>query len=132
MATIIKDIAIAAPAEQVWDAMRDVGALHTRLVPGFVTGCQMDGDARVVSFANGMSARERIVTVDDTTRRLVWTIVGGRMSHHNGSTQVFDAGPGQSRVVWIADILPDELAPAIDQMMSAGAAAMAAAFVTPR
>ena len=124
MASIRKEVTIDVPPEQLWAAMRDVGALHTRLVAGFVTDCRMDGDARTVTFANGMVARELIVDVDERDRRVVWAAVGGRLTHHNASTQVFDASPGRSRVVWIADLLPSELAPAIEAMIEQGVAAM--------
>ena len=125
MASIHRDTLIQAPAAALWSALRDVGALHTRLVPGFVTHCEMDGpDARQLRFANGLEAREVIVTVDDTARRLVWSAAGGRLTHHNASAQVFDAGDGHCRVVWIADLLPDAMAPAIAQMVEAGLRAM--------
>ncbi|HEX7920516.1 MAG TPA: SRPBCC family protein, partial [Bradyrhizobium sp.] len=74
MASIHKDIPIDAPADHVWDALRDFGALHTRLVPGFVTDTKLDGDVRTVSFANGTVARETLVDCDDTRRRLVYAI----------------------------------------------------------
>ena len=124
MASIRKEMTIDVPPEQLWAAMRDVGALHTRLGAGFVTDCRMDGDARTVTFANGMVAREVIVDVDERDRRVAWAAVGGRLTHHNASTQVFDASPGRSRVVWIADLLPNELAPAIEAMIEQGVAAM--------
>jgi hypothetical protein len=117
MATIRKEVQIDARPENVWDAVRDVGALHTRLVPGFVTGVRMEEGARIVTFGNGMVAREVIVTIDDASRRLVWTIVGGRLTHHNGVAEVFPDGRG-SRFVWTADLLPDALGPTIDGMMS--------------
>ena len=122
MATIRKEISIAASAEKVWDALRDVGALHTRLVPGFVTDTRLEPGARVVTFGNGMFSRELIVTIDDAERRLVWSIVGGRLSHHNASAHVFAEGEDQCRLVWIADLLPDEMAAAIDAMMAQGIA----------
>ncbi len=71
MASLYREIDLEAPADQVWDAVRDVGALHTRLVPGFVVDTQMDGEARLVTFANGLVAREAIVSLDDERRRLV-------------------------------------------------------------
>jgi hypothetical protein len=77
-----------------------------------------------VTFANGMVARELIVDVDDDARRLVWSVVGGRMTHHNASAQVFAQGAAQSRFVWIADLLPHELAPAIAEMIEQGLAAI--------
>ena len=124
MASIRKEASIDVSAEQLWAAVRDVGALHTRLVVGFVTDCHLDGDARVVTFANGMVARELIVDVNDNDRRLVWSAVGGRLTHHNASVQVFAEGAERSRLVWIADLLPNELAPAIEAMIEQGTIAM--------
>lgn len=124
MASIRREISIEVPPEQVWSALRDVGALHTRLVVGFVTDCHLEGDARVVTFANGMVARELIVDVNDNDRRLAWAAVGGRLTHHNASAQVFTEGAAGSRVVWIADLLPNELAPAIEAMIEQGILAM--------
>jgi carbon monoxide dehydrogenase subunit G len=124
MASIHQEVRIAAPAAQVWSALRDVGALHTRLVTGFVTDCRMDGDARIVTFANGIVARELIVDVSEVHRRVAWAAVGGPLTHHNASAQVFDDGAGGCRVVWIADLLPHEMAPAIAGMIEQGLAAM--------
>lgn len=124
MASIRREVTINISSTALWDALRDVGALHTRLVPGFVTDCRMDGDARVVTFFNGIVARELIVDIDDLSHRLVWATVGGRLSHHNASAQVFDEGANRSRVVWIADLLPNELEPVIAGMIETSLAAM--------
>jgi carbon monoxide dehydrogenase subunit G len=124
MASIRKEISIAVAPEVLWDAMRDVGALHTRLVAGFVVDCRLEGETRTVTFANGMVAKELIIDVSDPERRVAWSSVGGRMTHHNASAQVFADGAGHSRVVWIADLLPHELAPAITGMIEQGLAAM--------
>jgi carbon monoxide dehydrogenase subunit G len=123
MASIHREISIDAPPEQVWSAVRDVGALHTRLVPGFVTDTKLEDGARVVTFANGSVARELILDVDDDTRRMAWAAVGTRMTHHNASLQLF-AENGRTRGVWIADLLPHELAPVITSMIEQGLAAM--------
>jgi hypothetical protein len=117
MATIHESIEIQVPASHAWSALRDVGAIHTRLAPGFVTDVRLEPGARVVTFGNGLVARELIVTVDDATRRLVWSVVGGRMTHHNASAQVVDLAPGSCRFVWIADLLPDELGPGVGAMI---------------
>ena len=124
MASIRKHVSINVPAAQLWDAVRDVGALHTRLVPGFVTDCRLEDGARVVTFANGVVARELIVDLDDEARRLVWSAVGGRLTHHNASVQVFDEGSAACSLVWIADLLPDAMAPAIAAMIEQGLQAM--------
>ena len=113
---------IQADPETVWDALRDVGALHRRLAPGFVTDVRLEEGARVVTFGNGLVARELIVDVDDAARRLAWAVVGGRMTHHNASAQVFPDGEGHSRFVWIADLLPHEVAPGVAAMMEQGLA----------
>ena len=129
MASIRKDIPIDAPADEVWAAIRDVGAIHQRLATGFVTDTQMDGDeARIVTFANGLVVRELIVDVDDAQRRLAYAAVGGRSRHHNASFQVFPDGPDRARVTWIADVLPHEVATPIGEMMEAGARAMQRTF----
>lgn len=110
MASIRKEIVIEAEPQVVWDAVRDVGAVHRRMAPGLVTDTTMDGDARIVTFASGLVLRELIVDIDDRARRFVWAAVGGQIKHHNGSMQVFAQGEGRSRLVWIADILPNEFA----------------------
>ncbi|MDM0033888.1 SRPBCC family protein [Variovorax sp. J22P271] len=124
MASIRQEIQVAAPAEKIWDAVRDVGEIHRRLVPGFVTDCKLDGDARIVTFGNGMVAREVIVDLDDAARRAVWSASGGRLTHHNASLQVFAEDAGHSRLVWIADLLPNEMAQPITGMIAAGMQAM--------
>jgi carbon monoxide dehydrogenase subunit G len=109
MATIRKEILLDAPAEAVWAAVRDVGAVHERLGRGFLADTRLEADARIVTFANGMVLRELIVDIDDEARRLVWAAVGGRLTHHNASMQIFPDGNGGTRLVWIADFLPNEL-----------------------
>ena len=124
MASVRKEVSVQARAEQVWEAIRDVGALHTRLVPGFVTDCRLEGNTRIVTFANGVVAREVIVDVNEGARRLVWAAQGGRLTHHNASVQVFAESVERSRIVWIADLLPNEMAPAIEGMIEQGMVAM--------
>src|SRR5262250_3772235 len=111
MASIHREVIVEAAPELVWDAIRDVGALHERLVPGFVVDTHLEEGARVVTFGNGVVARELIVDLDDAARRLVWAVVGSsRLTHHNASVQVLPEADRRSRVVWIADVLPNEIA----------------------
>lgn len=121
MATVRSDITTTARPGDVWAAIADIGALHTRLVPGFVVATQLDGDARIVTFGNGAVVREPIVTVDAEAMRLVWTAEGGLTRHYNASVQVF-AARGGSKVVWIADFLPDAAKPAISAAIASGMA----------
>jgi carbon monoxide dehydrogenase subunit G len=124
MASIRKEILVDNRPERVWDALRDVGALPTRVVPGFVTDTRLEEGARIVTFGNGMVVRELIVDVDDEARRVVWSAVGGRFTHHNASVQVFDDGNGRSRLVWIADLLPNEIVGDIRAMIEQAASVM--------
>ena len=124
MASIRREIVIEASPEMVWDAVSDVGAVHSRLAPGFVVDTKMDGDARIVTFGSGLVARELIVDVNQQARRLVWAVVGGRLKHHNASLQVLAESDGHSRVVWIADLLPDDLAGTIAGMIEHGMGVM--------
>jgi carbon monoxide dehydrogenase subunit G len=122
MAYIHNEILIDAEPAAVWSALSDWGALHERLVPGFVRDTQLDGDARIVTFGNGTVVRELLLNCDEDQRRLSWSIVGGPYAHHNGVAQVFPAGSGRARFVWSADLLPNELAERTAEMMAEGSA----------
>jgi carbon monoxide dehydrogenase subunit G len=122
MASIYKEIMIEAEASHVWDAVSDVA--HQRLVPGVLVDTRMEGDARVVTFANGAVARELIVTIDHASRRFVYASTGGLAAHHNASFQVFSDGEHRTRLVWITDVLPDELEGVIRERVELGAAVM--------
>lgn len=124
MATLEKEILIAADAKSVWQAVRDFGAVHERVAPGFLTALEMDKGDRVITFFNGMVARERLVTLDDETCRLVYAVVDGQASHYNAAVQVFPESD-RSRLVWTIDLLPNELAPAIGALMDHAAGFMA-------
>jgi hypothetical protein len=124
MASIHKDILLDARPEDVWAAVADFGAVHQRLVPGFVLDAQLDGDARIVTFANGTVARELLVDCDHARKRLVYAVVSERVKHYSASVQVFAEGEAQSRLIWIVDLLPNEIAPYIDAQMDQAALAM--------
>ena len=124
MASIHTDIPIDAPADAVWDAVRDFGAVHIRLAPGFVIDAKLDGDARIITFANGNVARELLVDCDEARRRLVYAISNERVSHYSASVQVLAEGATQSRLIWIVDVLPNAMAPYIGSQMDLGALAV--------
>lgn len=121
MASISKEIIVEASPEAVWDAVRDVGQVHRRMAPGFVTHSSVEGGERSVTFASGLTVRELIVDIDDHARRFSYAVVGGQPTHHNASFQVFPHGEGQSRLVWITDVLPHELASYIRQTVDQAA-----------
>jgi len=127
MATLHKEIVLPRPAPEVWDAVRDLGALHTRLVPGFVVNTTLEGMTRTVTFGNGMVVKEPILSVDDGRRRLAWTAMGANTTHYNAVLQVLPEGEG-ARVVWTTDLLPHEMAEGIAGMQDQALEAMKRAF----
>jgi hypothetical protein len=124
MASIHKDILLDAHPNDVWAAVRDFGSPHQRLVAGFVLDARLDGDARIVTFNNGTVARELLVDCDDERRRLVYAVISERVKQHSASVQVTADGEGRSRLIWIVDVLPNEIAPYIDAQMDQAALAM--------
>lgn len=126
MPTIRKELTVAAGIDSVWAAFRDTGAVHRVLAPGFVTDCRLEegGAARIVTFANGVVAREAIVDIDDAAHRLAYSASGGRLTHHNASFQLTEDGPGRCRIVWQADLLPAGMKAAVEAMMDDGVVAM--------
>ncbi len=124
MACVRKEIVIDTAPERAWDAVRDVGQVHKRLVPGVLTDARLEDGARVVTFANGLVVREWIVDLDDDIRRFSYAATGGRTSHHNASIQVLPDGKNRCRIVWITDFLPQEMAGPISALVEQGASAM--------
>ena len=120
MASIRKERTIEVSLEQAWEALGDWAAPHERLVPGFLVETEIDGEDRIVTFFNGATARERLVERNEEERRLVWSIVDGPYTHHNGAAQVIANDDGTIRFVWIADLLPNEMAEMTGEMMERG------------
>ena len=122
MASIGKEIIIESSADKVWDVIRDFSAGPSRMAPGFVVDTRVEADSRIVTFADGAVARERFVAIDHEARRIVYAVVGDtlRPAHSNASMQVFALGEGHGRLVWIHDVLPDDLATPLDAAMAQG------------
>jgi hypothetical protein len=120
MASILKSVEIDAPADAVWDAVADFGAVHRRFAPGFVTNVELIPGARMVTFGNGMVAKELFLGRDDHARRLAYSVRADHFEHHSASFTVVDLGGGKSRLDWHADVLPDTMAPRVAGMMDEG------------
>lgn len=131
MATIRKSLDLAAPAEQVWDALADFGAVHRRIAPGFLTDCRLEGESRVVTFASGQVFREHLVSADPAERRLVYAISEPPFLTYQGTAQVLALAEGRCRFVWTVDLLPNELAGHIEAQMELGAQAIRRTLEAP-
>jgi hypothetical protein len=122
MGSIRREATIRVPAEAAWGALRDV-AHPDRIFAGVLTDATIAGNARTVTFANGMVARERIIDVDDATRRVAYCVVG-MFEHHSASMQVIPEGDGRCRFIWIADMLPDDQMEGVATLMEQGTKAL--------
>lgn len=124
-AHVRKETVVAAPPGFVWDALRDFGALHTRLVRGFVVETRREGSVRTVAFANGAVVREVLIECDDDAMKLVYAVAGhDHLIAHSASAQVFAGPDGGSKFVWMADFLPRDMEPYISEQMGVGIAAI--------
>jgi hypothetical protein len=127
MASIRHEIVIDASPDHVWDVLRDVGAVHERLLPGRVAGCRIEGGQRLLTFPDGHAIRELIVAVDDRTRRLAYSVIEGARppaDYHHASFEVLAEGRRASRLIWTTDVLPHALAARIRIVMERGALEM--------
>ena len=127
IASIRHEVVVARHPDEVWDALRDVGAVHRRLLPGRVREVSIDGNVRTLTMPDGHIVRELIVDVDDDTRRLAYAVIEGArppLQHHHATFEVFAADDGESRLVWTTDILPDDLADLVRERSARGAAEM--------
>ena len=102
-------------------------ARPTCLFAPVLVGGQLDGDTRIVTFANGMVARERILDIDDQRKRVAYTVLEGPgLAFHHASMEVLEDGPGRSRFRWITDFLPKEAAEALAPLIEQGGQALKA------
>ena len=126
MASIYKEVLIETNADTAWAALRQPGDARMLFAPVLVDS-RLDGDLRTVRFANGMVVEERIITIDDDRRRIVYAAVKGTpMTHHHASMQVIPEGEGRCRLVWITDLLPNSVASSISPMIDGGSQALKA------
>lgn len=128
MTMIRRTFTVPVGPDEVWDVLRDIGAVHTRLAPGFVTDTVVVApDTRRVSFANGAIVTEQIVTLDEDARRLAYTILERAAEHHHASFEVLPAPEGAT-VVWTTDVMRGAVAETFRATMVAAVPVMAAAL----
>lgn len=122
MATVRAEAVIDVPAQRVWDAIADVGAVHWRLLPGRVADARIEDDARVLTMPDGSEIHELIVSVDHHDRRLAYAVVQGQklpITYHHATFQVLVDGE-RSRLVWLTDVLPHSMAAAVQARTERG------------
>jgi hypothetical protein len=126
MASIYKELLLDTSADTAWAALRRAGDARALFSPVLVDS-RVAGDIRTVRFANGSVVEERIITIDDDRRRIVYAAEKGTpMTHHHASMQVIPEGGGRCRFVWITDFLPESVASSISQLIDGGSQALKA------
>ena len=125
MASIHWEGLIRTSADEAWSALRHVDQAH-RLFSPVLTACVLDGNVRTVTFANGMVARERIVDVDQTRRRLSYTVLGDMFEHHSASMQILPVDEHSCRFSWTSDFLPNDRAQLVGPLVEQGSRALVA------
>lgn len=120
MPTIYRETHIDVPADEVWEALANVGAID-RLVD-FLGEVTLDGDYRSCDLGDHGRLDELIVATDPEHRRIAYSIKESpfQLSHHHGSMQAVPDGGG-TKFVWWSDFLPAEpeeaLTEAVDQTL---------------
>jgi hypothetical protein len=122
MASIRREIVVEVGIEEVWASLRRVGDARAQFAP-VLTDSRLDGDIRSVRFADGMEARERILDVDETHRRVAYAVIDSPLAYHHASMQLETAGPGRCLFVWVTDFLPAESAEMLTPLIEQGTAA---------
>lgn len=123
MASVRREVDVAVSADRVWAAIRDVGAVHRRLLPGRVSNAFLDGDNRILTFPDGHRVRELILTIDDEARRLAYAVIEGArppLTHHHATFEVLARDETNSRLVWVTDLLPHDAAVEVALRMQVG------------
>ena len=132
MATVSVEVVVDLPAQRVWEAVADVGAVHRRLLPGRVAEARIEGDVRVLTMPDGHLVHELILAIDHSLRRMAYTVTEGQrlpLTYHHAAFQVFDHGD-HSRLVWVTDVLPHAAAAAVRPRVERGIAEIKAALET--
>jgi mxaD protein len=101
------EIDIAGTPDAVWALAGDFGGIAAWM-PG-MESCRLEGDNRILE-TMGMTITEKLVSKDDATRAITYSIVDGvPIESHEATVTVSASGDG-SHVTWVVDASPDEMA----------------------
>lgn len=113
MAEGVVDLTIDAPPDAVWVKIGDFGAL-AEIFPA-IDSIRLEGNDRVLGMG-GNEARERLLSRDDATRTLVYSIVEGIPVERHLATITVEAIGDGSKVTWAYEVEPAEMAPVLDDV----------------
>jgi carbon monoxide dehydrogenase subunit G len=119
------DVTVQAAPDAVWQKVGDFGGVGD-FFPG-IDSFRLEGDDRVIGMF-GMEIRERLVSRDDATRTICYSVVDGvPIESHKATITVEPEGEG-SKVTWAYEVTPDEMAPIFGDTYKGALAAVEAAF----
>ena len=107
MAERTAEIDVDGTPEDVWVLVGDFGGI-AGWMPG-MESCRLEGENRILD-TMGMTITEKLIARDDVTRAITYAIVDGvPVESHEATITVTPTGSG-SRVTWVVDAAPDEMA----------------------
>lgn len=123
MASITKQVTLAADLSTAWKAVADAGAINQLIT--FLGEVSFDGERRQCSLGDAV-LEELIVDVDHDTHRVAYTITNSPFgfTHHHSVMQVLPEGSG-SRLVWTTDFTPDTAAGPVGEALDASVISIA-------
>jgi len=102
-----KSVTIAAPADKVWDAVKDFNALNTWhpavASDEIVSGTNnTPGAVRLLTLKGGGTIKEKLLEFDDTGHRYRYSIVEGVLpvSHYMSTLVITSLGDNKTLVTW--------------------------------
>lgn len=109
MATVHRRFTLNTSADSAWQKIRATQNVHKLF--DMLVDAEVDGDKRVCRTADGGELVERIITVDDDARRIVYTITDSPFDFefHSASWQVYEQD-GKTVFEWYTDVKPDPVA----------------------
>ena len=118
MVHVSAEVIISCSPDDAWKLVGDVANIAD-WVPQ-IEHSELYGDHRTVRFVDGAVLQERILNRDDETRSYHYEVLDSPFGFTSltGSTEVH-ADPAGCKVIWSADITPDELGPQIQPMYAA-------------
>jgi carbon monoxide dehydrogenase subunit G len=119
------DVTVHAAPDAVWAKVGDFGGLR-EFFPG-IESFRLEGEDRIIGMF-GMEIRERLLSRDEATRTISYSVVGGvPIERHVATITVAPEGDG-SKVTWAYDVEPAEMAPVFGDTYMGALAALEATF----
>ncbi len=119
------DVTVDATPDAVWTVVGDFGGID-KFFPG-IESFRVEGDDRVIGMF-GMEIRERLLSRDDASRTLSYSVIEGvPLESHTATISVEPEGGG-SKITWAYNVEPAEMAPIFGDTYKGALAAVEAAF----